>query len=267
MEQVPPLRAENLRVGYGRQTVLRDVTLEAYPGEMLGLIGPNGAGKTTLLKTISGILEPQKGQVYVTGTNVRKLQLRERAKKIAMVSQQPATPAGFTALDLVLMGRNPHLGWLEWEGPQDLEIARRVMRLTDTWRFADRRVSTLSGGERQRVFIARALAQDAPLLLLDEPTANLDIGYQTEIMNLIRKIRRETGVTVVASMHDLSLAGQYCDRIAVLHQGTIASLGAPADVCTPEMISRVYRTPVTIIKHPINGTPVVLVQRAGDREN
>lgn len=256
-----PLQADQVWAGYGSQMVLRDLTLEAQRGEMLGVVGPNGAGKTTLLKTISGVLEPQKGEVRIAGSSVRKMAPQERAKRIAMVSQQPAIPAGFRALDLVLMGRHPHLRWLQWEAPRDFEIARQMMTLSDTWRFAERPVLSLSGGERQRVFIARALTQKAPLLLLDEPTANLDIGYQAEILNLILKIKRETGVTVLASMHDLSLAAQYCDRIAVLHQGTILAIGSPAEVLTRDILATAFQTSVCVLRHPIDQTPVILVDK------
>ena len=243
---------------YGHTPILDQVSLDAAAGEMLGLVGPNGAGKTTLLRIVSGTLRPQAGRVYLGGSEVAKLSSRDRARRVATVQQSPAVPTGFTALDVVLMGRNPHLGLLQWEGASDLEVARRVMERTSTDGFADRPIASLSGGERQRVFIARALAQEAPLLLLDEPTAHLDIGFQPVVLDLIQNIQREAGVSVVAAMHDLSLAAQYCRRIAVLHKGSIYALGEPNDVITTDVVSAAFGAEVSIVRHPVHGTPVVL---------
>ena len=258
MNHVTPLRTEDLYFSYGTTAILQGISLEVREGEMLGLVGPNGAGKTTLLRIISGTLKPQTGEVYLDGANLRQLRPRDRARRVAMVPQNPAVPQGFTALEVVLMGRNPHLGLLQWEGAEDLEVCRRVMELTSTWEFAHRLISTLSGGERQRVFIARALAQEARLLLLDEPTAHLDIGYQADILDTIENIRREARITVVAAMHDLTLAAQYCNRMAALHQGIIFALGRPEEVLTPEVVSVAFGAEVSITKHPVHQTPVVL---------
>ena len=258
MSPSAPLFVKNVAFSYGAVSILNDIVLKVESGEMLGLVGPNGAGKTTLLKIITGILRPQRGQVHLGGDDILSLSPRDRARRVAMVAQSPAVPQGFTSLEAVLMGRNPHLGLLQWEGPKDLEVAQRVMELTGTLEFAHRLVTSLSGGERQRVFIARALAQEAPLLLLDEPTAHLDIGYQPLILDLIQEIRRDTGVGVVAAMHDLSLASQYCQHIAVLHQGVVYALGEPHEVITSEMVATVFRAEVSIVRHPVHGTPVVL---------
>ncbi|MGH9340976.1 MAG: ABC transporter ATP-binding protein [Acidobacteriota bacterium] len=258
MKPMPILKAETICFSYGSQAVLKNINLEVTKGEMLGIIGPNGAGKTTLLKVLAGILKPAAGSVYLDSTDIQALPLRERARKIAMVSQQPALPFGFTALEIVTMGRNPHLGLLEWEGPKDLELAREAMEVTGTIEFTARSITSLSGGERQRVFIARALAQQAPLLFLDEPTAHLDLNRQSEIMDLIAHIQREKQVSVVASMHDLTLAGQYCDRITALVDGQISAQGAAHDVLTTEVLSRAFGASVFVIKHPFANTPVVL---------
>ena len=258
MNLSPPFRIQDIHFSYGSAPVLKGIDLQVGAGEMLGIVGPNGAGKTTLLNIITGVLRPQCGQVYLGGVCLDRLTPRERAKRVAMVTQNPTIPQGFTAMETVLMGRNPHLGLLQWEGRKDLQIAQRVMELTDTWALAQRLVTSLSGGERQRVFIARALAQEAPLLLLDEPTAHLDIGYQAMLLDLVTEIRQETGVSVVAAMHDLSLAAQYCGRIAALHQCSIYALGEPDEVINAEIVSSMFGAQVSVTEHPVHKTPVVL---------
>jgi iron complex transport system ATP-binding protein len=255
---VSPLMIEDVYFSYGPARVVNGVCLEVLSGEMLGIVGPNGSGKTTFLDLVTGILKPLSGHIQVGGLSLGLLSPKERAKRVAMVPQNPVVPQGFTALQVVLMGRNPHLGLLEWESSHDLEVAQRVMELTDTWKLAQRMVASLSGGERQRVFIARSLAQETPILLLDEPTAHLDIGYQSIILDLVHKIRLEMGVTVLVAMHDLSLAGQYCGRIAVLHQGVIHALGCPKEVINAEMVWEVFGSRIVVIQHPVHNTPVVL---------
>ncbi|MBI2305380.1 MAG: ABC transporter ATP-binding protein [Chloroflexi bacterium] len=252
------LVTKDIRVLYGDNAVLQGIDLTVAGGEIMGLVGPNGAGKTTLLRVLSGSLKPQRGEVWVNGAAIGHLPPRERAKVIAMVSQNPTVPQGFTALEVVLMGRNPHLGLLKWEGSRDMEVAQWAMELTSTLEFSMRPLGSLSGGERQRVFLARALAQEAPILLLDEPTAHLDISFQCSVMDTIENVKAQTGVTVVAAMHDLTLAAQYCNRIAALNRGSIVALGCPEDVLRPELVSAAYGTEVAIISHPVHGTPVVL---------
>ena len=258
MNNAPPLQATAVGFSYGDQVILQSVSLEARSGEVVGLVGPNGSGKTTFLKVVIGTLAAQRGAVYVHGKELPTLRPRDRARLVAMVQQSPAVPPGFTALEVVLMGRNPYLGLLQWEGPKDIDVCHRVMDLTETWQFADRLVSSLSGGELQRVFIARALAQETPMLILDEPTAHLDISYQTSILDLIEKIKRETNITVLLAMHDLTLAAQYCGRIAALHQGSIVAFGEPSQVLTAELVSKVFGVAVSIVEHPVHKTPVVL---------
>ena len=253
-----PLAARGVSFSYGPRSILRGIDLEALPGEVVGLVGPNGSGKTTLLRIASGVLTPQEGDVYVHGSRLPSLRPRDRARLVAMVQQSPAVPQGFSSLEVVLMGRNPYLGLLQWEGQKDIDVCREVMELTETWEYADRPVSTLSGGELQRVFIARALAQQAPVLILDEPTSHLDISYQTGVMDMIERIRRKTRITVLAAMHDLSLAAQYCSRIVALHEGSVAASGDPSEVLTEEVVSRVFGAAVSIVRHPVHGTPVVI---------
>ena len=265
MNDVANLRLEDIRFSYGSSHVLQGVDLEVARGEMVGLVGPNGAGKSTLMNIASCTIKPRGGRVLLGGVDAQQLSPRRRATRVAMVPQSPAVPSGFSCMEVVLMGRNPHLGLLQWEGPLDLEIAHHAMELTGTDEFASRPIASLSGGERQRVFIARALSQGAPLLLLDEPTAHLDIGYQPAVLDLVQRVRVEMGVGVLAAMHDISLAAQYCQRIAILHQGAIYALGKPQDVVTAEAVSTVFGAPVAISRHPVHGTPVVLPigKRAG----
>ena len=258
MSQAPPLRATGIHFSYGERAVLQGITIEAGPGEIVGLVGPNGSGKTTCLRIISGTLTPKQGNVYIGGRELSFLRARDRARLVAVVQQSPTAPLGFTALEMVLMGRNPYLGLLQWEGPKDIEVCRRVMELTETWGFAHRLVSSLSGGELQRVFIARALAQETPVLILDEPTAHLDISYQTSVLDMIVRIQSTANIAVLVAMHDLTLAAQYCTRIAALYQGSIYASGEPWHVLTSEVVSRVFGTPVSIVEHPVHKTPVVL---------
>ena len=261
MNGTPALSITDVRFTYGATEVLKGASLEVRHGEILDLVGSNGAGKSTLLNVVSGVLRPAAGQVCVDGVPLEGLSSKERAKRVAVVAQNPAPPPGFSSLDVVLMGRNPHLGLLQWESSTDIEVCKSAMELTGTWEFAERPIASLSGGEKQRVFIARALAQEADLLLLDEPTAHLDIGYQSTVLDMVSNVRNEAGVTVVVAMHDLSLAAQYCDRVAVLDGGVITALGTPAEVLTQEVVSAAFGAEVTVITHPDDGTPVVLPRR------
>ena len=261
------VEARNIGFSYGRLGILDDVSFEVGPGEIVGLVGPNGSGKTTLLRVAGGTLAPQKGEVHIYGQQLLSLSPKDRARQVAMVHQNPAVPPGLTALDVVLMGRNPHLGLLQWEGRRDLEICYRMMGLTKTGKYAHRRVSSLSGGELQRVFIARALAQETPVLVLDEPTAHLDITYQTSVLDIVEKVRSEIGVSVLIAMHDLTLAGQYCDRIIALHNRSIYASGMPEEVLTAEVISEVFGAPVSVFRHPAYNTLVVLPTGSQEERN
>ncbi len=252
------LVVENLRFGYGGRDILAGLSIEAREGEFVGIVGPNGAGKTTLLRLISGALKASGGRVTVNGTDLTALKPSERARLVSVVPQNPQLPLSFALIDLVLMGRNPHLKLLQWEGYKDLKIARRAMEMTGTLHLWDREVGTLSGGERQRGTVAMALAQEAPLLLLDEPTSSLDLAHQTRIMDLASDVQRRRGGAVLMAMHDLTLAAQYCHRIVMLAEGREYADGPPEDVLTPENISEVYGVEVQLLRHPQSGTPVVL---------
>ena len=252
------LHIENIHFSYKRAQVLRGVSLSAREGELIGVVGPNAAGKSTLLRVVSGVLRPARGSVRVRGEDLAAMPPSRRAQLVSIVPQNPQLPLSYRLFDLVMMGRNPYLGLLEWEGPQDFEACRAAMELTDTWRLAERPLSSLSGGERQRGLVAMALAQDAPALLLDEPTSSLDLAHQVGVMRLVRDVQRERGGAVVVAMHDLTLAAQYCDRLAMLAEGRVYAMASPAEVLTRENIERVYGAQVHVARHPIGGAPVVL---------
>ena len=243
--------------GYGKHGVLSGVDLEVGKGSMVGIGGPNGVGKSTLMKLIAGLIAPQRGSVRVDGNDMSKLSARERARIVAVVPQTPELPAGARALEVVLMGRNPHLGLLSWETEDDLSVAVESMRVTDTDELLDRPVDQLSGGERQRVAIAMALAQRTPVMLLDEPTANLDLAYQPAIMRTLTDLV-ELGRTVVTAVHDLTLAAQFCDKIALMSGGRFVAVGTPVEVLTADRIRDVYGAEVRIMDHPETGRPIVV---------
>ena len=257
------LVAEDIHFAYKGQSVLKGLSLAGQEGELVGIVGPNGAGKTTLLRLIGGVLRPSQGRITVNGTDLATLNGGQRARLVSAVTQNPLLPIGFRVVDLVLMGRNPHLKLFRWEGLRDLEIAREVMELTHTWHLADRLIGSLSGGQRQRALVAMALAQEAPLLLLDEPTSSLDLAHQTGIMDLVRDLQRRRGGVVVLAMHDLTLAAQYCDRLVLLDGGRAYAVGPPEIVLTRENIASVYGAEVAVLPHPQAGTPVVLPLTGG----
>jgi iron complex transport system ATP-binding protein len=255
------LSTEGLTVAYtsgGRELVaLRSVSFELRAGEVLGLVGPNGSGKTTFIRAVTGAVRPAAGRVMVGGRDATSLSQRELARLMAVVPQDPSLPPAFAALECVLMGRTPHLRLLQNESRHDLAIARRAMIATDTWALADRLLGELSGGERQRVVVARALAQETPVLLLDEPTTHLDIGHQAGVLQLVRRAALTDGKAVLAVVHDLTLSAQYCDRLVMLRDGGVVASGAPAKVLDPAVLREVYGVPVDVFPHPATGRPVV----------
>ncbi len=256
---MPGIALVNASFRYGRQLILRDINLETSAGEFLGIIGPNGCGKSTLLKGMSGLLRPYPGYVTLHGVNIAENNHGYTARNIALVPQNVALPALFTVMDIVLMGRTPHLKLLQYEGKLDISIAIEAMEATRTVQLADKRIDELSGGEKQRVLIARALAQQAGILLLDEPTANLDINYQAEILNFVRQLCRDKGLSVITALHDLNLASQYCDRIIMLKDGYIWRQGNPREVMDAAAIREIYGVDVCVYPHPVNSLPTALV--------
>jgi iron complex transport system ATP-binding protein len=247
-------------VALAGHVVVEDVTLRVRPGCWTLLIGPNGAGKTTLLRAVAGVVA-HAGAISVAGSDPRALSTRERARRIAVVWQSPLLPLDMTVREYVLLGRTPHLGMLGRAGERDGEAVGEAIARLDLDRLAARQLGSLSGGERQRAVLARALAQEAPVLLLDEPTTALDVGRQQEVLDLVGELRAERGLTVLGAMHDLTLAGQYADRLALIDGGRLVAHGAPADVLTEELIARHYRAHVQVVD--VDGAPVVLPARAG----
>jgi iron complex transport system ATP-binding protein len=243
---------------YGSVKVLENVSFAIGSGEFVGLLGPNGSGKTTLLKTISGALRPKVGAVYLNEAEIFGMKRREVARNIAVVPQHTDVNFDFTALEIVLMGRHPHLSRFELESERDLTVARNAMELTNTWHLAERRISELSGGERQRVMIARALAQEPKVLLLDEPTTHLDINSQLEIMDLLKELCEQRGLVVLAVFHDFNLAARYCDTIILLNKGKIVSIGGVDEALTSENIKRVFQVDAVVKKHPLTGSLYVI---------
>jgi len=235
-----------LRVALDRVPILHGIDLRAEPGEWVTVIGPNGAGKSTLLRAVGGVL-PATGTVRLFGNDLARMPRRQRARLVAAVAQSPVMPPGMTVFDYVLLGRTPHLPPLGRESAADLAVAGRVLARLDLSGFAGRQLATLSGGERQRVFLARALAQEAPLLLLDEPTTALDIGHQQEVLELVDELRHSHGLTVLASMHDLSVAGEYADKLVLLAGGKVVAEGTPAQVLTEELLADHYGARVRVI--------------------
>ncbi|UCD85202.1 MAG: ABC transporter ATP-binding protein [Deltaproteobacteria bacterium] len=249
---------------YNRHWILKKISFQVERGELLGIIGPNGSGKTTLLRILDKILIPQRGKVVVDGLDIRGIRRKEIAQMVAVVPQEPQFSFSFSVLEVVLMGRAPHLRSMGFEGKNDYDIARRAMELTDTWRFSARTITELSGGERQRVLIARALTQEPEILLLDEPTNHLDINHQVEIMDLIRELNTSKGLTVIVVSHDINLSAEYCDRIVILSEGEIHKIGSVREVVTAQNLHDVYGARVLVDTNPASQAPrVTLLSREG----
>ena len=226
--------------------ILQDVSFEVATGEWVTIIGPNGAGKSTMLRAIGGLL-PFRGRIDLFGRNIAQQRRRDRARLVATVAQDPTVPPGMAVLDYVLLGRTPYIAPLGRESERDIAAVEEVLDRLDLRGFAHRKLATMSGGERQRVFLARALAQGASLLLLDEPTSALDIGHQQDVLELVDILRRDRDLTVLATMHDLSIAGEYADRMVLLAGGTVAAAGTPEQVLTEKLLAEHYKARVRII--------------------
>jgi iron complex transport system ATP-binding protein len=253
-----PLAATDVEYAYGEVPALRGLSLTLEPGAFVGVVGPNGSGKSTLVRILAGYLRPRRGAVSLGRQELRRLSDRDRARRIAVVPQETPPAFDFTALEVVLMGRSPHLSALGVESARDRSIALEAMRRTGTASFASRPLGALSGGERQRVLLARAIAQQTPILLLDEPTAHLDLGNQIEALQLLRSLYTQQGASVLTVLHDLNLASLYCDRLALLSEGRLVAAGPPADVLTEDRIAEVYGARVWCELHPATGKPYVL---------
>jgi iron complex transport system ATP-binding protein len=257
------INLSSVTVHLGGRAVVDDVDLDVGEGEWLALIGPNGAGKTTLLRAVAGLV-PFTGSIVLDGRPAGELRRSEISRLLALVPQEPSTPPWMTVGEYVLMGRTPHLGPLAKEGARDREAAARALARLDLVGYEKRRLETLSGGEKQRVVVARALAQEARIVLLDEPTSSLDIGHQQQALELLDLLREESGLTLVAAMHDLTLAAQYADRMVLLDAGRIVAEGAPGDVLTEALVATHYGASIDVV--PVGASVAVIPRRrpAGD---
>ena len=255
----PYVTAKDIDFAYAAGApVLRGLTLGIERGRLACLLGPNGSGKTTLLRILVGLLEPGAGEVRLAGVPLAEYPRGALARRVAYVPQETLSSVGFTVLETVLMGRSPHTGALGFESPADWYAAREALRQTNTEPFAERSLEELSGGERQRVIIARALAQEPDLILLDEPTSFLDIRHQHAIYGLLGRLVREKNLTVVCISHDLNLAAAYADDLVLVSRGRVVASGRPADVIRPEVLSPVYETPVEVRTDEATGRPFLL---------
>jgi iron complex transport system ATP-binding protein len=252
---VTGIKAEGVRVELGGHEIIRGVSLTVESGTWHAVIGPNGAGKSTLLRAVAGLLA-YRGDILVGGAAIRSLSIKERARLIAFVPQQPQLPADTTVGAYVLFGRTPHLGYLAVESPKDREIAAAALERLELTGFTKRRLGTLSGGERQRVVLARALAQQARVLLLDEPTTALDLGHQQQVLDLVDELRCSEGLTVVSTMHDLSVAAQYADELTLLVEGKAVACGGADEVLTERLLAEHYGARVKVFDDGA-GRPVV----------
>jgi iron complex transport system ATP-binding protein len=252
------LSVRSLTFSYDAHPVLQDINLSVQAGEILAVIGPNGAGKSTLVKAISGVLPTPSSHIFIGGEDISHLSFEQRARKTAVVSQARDLPPYFSVYQTVLLGRTPYLNWLGRPSTVDHDRVRYSLEQTQLDEFADRLVGELSGGEQQRVLLARALAQDTPLMLLDEPTTHLDLQYQSNILNLVNRLAHKDRIAVLVVLHELNMASLYSDRIALLVNGEIYSIGEPENVLTSKNLSEVFKIPVNVIPHPHYGTPLVL---------
>lgn len=253
------IEVRGVTVRYNGHTVVDQVDLSVAPGEWVGLIGPNGAGKSSLLKAISGNV-PYAGEISITGTPASEMGRRAAARAVAVVPQNPLMPEDMAVIDYVLLGRTPHLGYLAAETDHDVAVTEASLWDLGIIHLAERPIGSLSGGERQRCVLARALTQEAPVLLLDEPTSALDIGHRQQVLDLVTDLQRTRGIAILAAMHDLTLAGQYADRLAFMQRGRIEVDGSPDAVLTESVISGFVGARVTVIRGP-DGEIVVVPRR------
>jgi iron complex transport system ATP-binding protein len=252
-----PLVAQELTCAYSHHIVLHSLTLALHRGEVLALIGPNGAGKTTLLRALARLLQPQSGTVLLAGHNVWQLSPKSVARRLALAFQQEVTSWPGTVEQAVALGRAPHRGWLLPYTAHDREIIEQVLLHAGLAALRHRQLTALSGGEQRRVILARALAQEPQVLLLDEPTAHLDLKYQAEVLTLVQHLAQQSGLSVVVALHDLNQAALCAQRMALLMDGRLLAIGSPEAVLTPELLAHAYGIEVVVTPHPIYGTPMV----------
>jgi iron complex transport system ATP-binding protein len=254
------LTMRDVAVTYGDRRAVLPFTDSVAAGEWVGLIGPNGAGKSSLMRSIAGLVKHD-GSISVDGDVLSELSDRERARRVAYVPQEPLIPDDMSVTDYVLLGRHPYIGYWSSESKQDRTVVSDVLEQLRLGDFAPRLLGALSGGERQRVVLARALAQQAPVLLLDEPTSALDIGHQQQALELVTELRAQWSLTVITALHDLTLAGTYTDRLVMLHNGDVVASGAAVDVLTAQRLGAVYNVCVTVDVDPDDGAVIVVPRR------
>ncbi len=252
------LTVNHLNIRYGERRVLKDVSFQVERGTIFGIIGPNGAGKTTLIRGLSGVIPVESGRMEVDERDLRRMGEQERAQMVAVVPQARNLPPAFTGWEMVQLGRTPYLNWLGQLSLRDRLGVQRAMERAHTVELAERRLGDLSGGEQQRLLLARALAQEAPLLLLDEPTTHLDLQYQISLLDAVRRLAEKEGLTVVMTLHDLNLVSRYADRLCLLVDGEIATQGTPEEVLDPELLSQVYHVPLQRVRSVEGGRPIIL---------
>jgi iron complex transport system ATP-binding protein len=260
---------KNLNFSVENKAILKDICLSIEKGSFCSIIGPNGSGKTTLLKNISTIYRPKKKKVFIDGKDVDDLTSRELGKNLSLVKQHVDSDFDFNVMDMVLMGRIPHINRFSSEGQKDIEIVEKAMKLTNIFHLKDENIRFLSGGEKQRVIIARSIAQEAKVLLLDEPTSHLDIYYQLEILDTIKRLNKECGITIVAVLHDLNLAAQYSDFMVLVNNGEVAACGRPEEVLRKDILSKVYNVEMIVMENPVNKKALIIpmsMKGVNDRE-
>ncbi|TDG00434.1 ABC transporter ATP-binding protein [Paenibacillus piri] len=260
------VQADKAGKAYKDRHVLQQVSLAVEPGECLGIIGPNGSGKSTLLKLLSGIEAPTSGSVLLEGRSAHAYPRKRLAQWAAVLQQDALPPLGFTVREVIGMGRYPFQNWLGTDSADAERLVDRIIERLQLVKLQHRQVDGLSGGERQRVALGKVMAQQPRLLLLDEPTTFLDIGYQIQMMDWIRSWQKESGLTVIAVLHDLNLAAQYCGRLLILQEGRVVAAGTPEEVIAPGLLERVYGTQPIVMRHPVSGVPQILLQPDGGQE-
>lgn len=260
------IEIRGLICGYGSQFSLRNINLKVERGEILGIIGPNGSGKTTLLRAMSRVLKPKTGMILFEEKDIWQMGFKELSTKMAVVSQ--SIDVGDIAVEeFVLLGRTPYFSSFQFlETKMDLDIAEKAMRLTGIFALKDRPMTKMSGGERQLAVIARALAQEPKVLLLDEPTTHLDIAHQVVVLDIIKRLNRKLGITIIVVLHDLNLASEYCERIVLINDGRVYKIGKPEEVLTYQTIEEVYNTVVVVERNPVSSKPYVLVVSEEERQ-
>ncbi|MBI9052027.1 MAG: ABC transporter ATP-binding protein [Anaerolineaceae bacterium] len=261
------LKINQCSIQFDQTPILKKVSLEVKPGEIFGIIGPNGSGKTTLLRTISGILHPIEGDILVNGQSIDQISIQQRARLISSVPQAKALPGNFTAWDVVLFGRTPYLQWTGVPTDHDIQIVQNAMQTTNTTHLSKRLIRELSGGEQQRLLLARAIAQNTPILLLDEPITYLDLKHQIDILKQINILVQQRKLAVLITLHDLNWAAQFCHKIGILSHGELVSDGKPEQVLDESLLSEIYQTNVKIMPYPGNGKPLILPYHFSEEEN